>query len=381
MRTIAVGTFRGIPVRIHAGALIIAGLVAWIVGSSVLPAFVPGASTAGYLVGGIIAGTGVLASIFVHEAAHAVLAQRHDVPVKSITLWLLGGVAHLEDDAPNPRAEAQIAGAGPFTSVLAAAGVGGLGGLLAYLDVAPLAAATFLWLGLINGVLAVFNLLPGAPLDGGRLLRAWLWKRTGDKDRATARATSVGRVVGLLVVGVGALELLVLGNFGGLWTALIGWFLYGAAGQEARVGRITASLGDHTMRQIMSPLPPSVPDWSPVADLLTTPPSGSSRVLAVDFGGDPSSIVDLNQAARLVGTARRPDGGALRIKDLPLGKPVEADADDPAINAVRKHAGRPVIVTDDGRPIGVVTGPELERAMALHRIEREPDDDPMVRAA
>ena len=182
MRTFAVGTFRGIPVRIHAGALIIAGLVAWIVGSSVLPAFVPGASGAGYLVGGVIAGTGVLASIFIHEAAHAVLARRHDVPVKSITLWLLGGVAHLEDEAPNPRAEAQIAGAGPLTSVLVAIVVGGLGALLAALDAAPLAAATFLWLGMINGVLAVFNLLPGAPLDGGRLLaaasnkRVYIWR-------------------------------------------------------------------------------------------------------------------------------------------------------------------------------------------------------------
>ncbi len=381
MRTFAVGTFRGIPVRIHAGALIIAGLVAWIVGSSVLPQFVPGASSAGYLVGGVIAGAGVLASIFAHEAAHAVVALRHDVPVKSLTLWLLGGVAHLEDEAPSPRAEAPIAGAGPLTSVLVASFFGGFGGLLASLGVAPLAAATFLWLALINGVLAVFNLLPGAPLDGGRLLRAWLWKRTGDKDRATARATSVGRVVGLLVVGLGAVELLVLGNFGGLWTALIGWFLYGAAGQEARVGKITAGLDGRRMREIMSPLPVSVPDWSPVADLLAAPPLGSPRLLAVDFGGDASAVVELDQVARLVGTTRRPDGGALRIKDLPLAKPVEVDGDRPAIDAIRKHAGKPVVVTEDGRPIGVVAGPELERAVALHRLERESDSDPFARAA
>ncbi|MDJ0960217.1 MAG: site-2 protease family protein [Acidimicrobiia bacterium] len=381
MRTIAVGTFRGIPVRIHAGALVIAGLVAWIVGSSVLPQFVPGASTAGYLVGGAVAGAGVLGSILAHEAAHAIVARRHGVPVKSITLWLLGGVAHLEDEAPSPRAEAQIAGVGPLTSIVVAATLGGLGLMLGSIGVAPLAAATFLWLALINGVLAVFNLLPGAPLDGGRLLRAWLWKRSGDKDRAAARATSVGRVVGLSVVGLGAIELLVLGNFGGLWTAFIGWFLYGAAGQEARAGKIAAGLGDRRMREVMSPLPTSVPDWSPVADLLAAPPYGASRVLAVDFGGDPSAVVELDQVARLIRTARRPDGGALRIKDLPLASPVEVDGDRPAIEALRTHAGKPVIVTADGRPIGVVAEPELARAVALHHLERQADDDPFVRAA
>jgi Zn-dependent protease len=370
MRTFAIGTFRGIPVRMHAGAIVVAGLVAWLVAGSVLPSFVPGASTGGYLVGGAVAGSAVLASIFAHEAAHAVVARRYGVPVASITLWLLGGVAHLEDEAPSPRAEAWIAGAGPLVSVIVAVLFGGAGLLLDAIDVAPLAAATFLWLGLINGILAVFNLLPGAPLDGGRVLRAWLWKRSGDKAKAAQRATGVGRVVGVVVVGLGAAELLILGSLGGLWTALIGWFLFGAATQEARIGRLAAGLHGRTMGDVMSPLPPRVADWTPAARLLSDPPPGASRVVAVDFGGEVSAVVELAQVARLIQGARDDRQLGVRIKDLSLPAPVEVDIDRPAIDAVRRHAGAPLIVTESGLHVGVVAAAELERAAALRRLER-----------
>ncbi len=110
----------------------------------------------------------MLASILVHEAAHAVLAQRYGVEVSSITLWFLGGVAHLEDEAPNAKAEAQIAGAGPASSLDIASMFLGLGWIVAISEISPLLSATLFWIGGLNAVLGIFNLLPGAPLDGGR---------------------------------------------------------------------------------------------------------------------------------------------------------------------------------------------------------------------
>ena len=115
-----IGTFRGIPVRLHWGAVALAILLGLLVANGVLPQLAPDLSDTSYLLGGFFAGAALLGSIFVHEASHAVVAQRHGVEVSSITLWLLGGVAHLEDEAPSPRAEAQIAGAGPVSSVAVA---------------------------------------------------------------------------------------------------------------------------------------------------------------------------------------------------------------------------------------------------------------------
>ena len=330
--------------------------------------------------GGVIGGVAILGSIFAHEAAHAVVASRHGVEVSSITLWLLGGVAHLEDEAPSPRAEAQIAGAGPLVSLALAIGLAATGASLRIVDLAPLLAGTLLWLAFMNGILAVFNLLPGAPLDGGRLVHAWVWRRTGDKAQASRRATGVGKVIGLGLAAFGVVEVVVFGNIGGLWTSMIGWFLYAAAGQEAQFGTVAAGLSGRTLRDVMSPLPEPIADWSSVADLLADPPVGTSRLLAVDFGGDPSAVVELDQLAKLVGAARKPEHGTLRIRDLPLTEPIEVEGDRPAADAIRKSPGKPIIVTEEGRAIGIVTAREIERAIALRKLAPT-EDDPLARAA
>jgi Zn-dependent protease len=157
------------------------------------------------IVGGVVATMAFFASILAHEFGHALVARRHGVQTQSIDLWALGGVAHLDRDPPTPRAEGLIAVAGPAVSLA-------IGGVALGLGIA-LQSPVVGWIGFVNLLLAVFNMLPGAPLDGGRVLRAFRWARTGDKYRAMREAGNAGRLLGWLLVGGGVL-LMVNGQFG-----------------------------------------------------------------------------------------------------------------------------------------------------------------------
>ncbi len=362
-----IGTFRGIPVKLHWGAVAVAALLGLIVANGVLPQLAPGMSDTAYVLAGAIAGVSLLASILVHEASHAIVALRHGVEVSSITLWFLGGVAHLEDEAPSPRAEAQIAGAGPLSSFVLAIVVGGLGLLLAAAGI-TLLAVTFYWIAGLNVILAVFNLLPGAPLDGGRLLHAWLWKRRGDRSRATVGAARAGRVVGILVATFGFFEVFA-GNIGGLWTALIGWFLYGAAGQEARSGRLSAVLRGRRISEVMAPIPPLIANWTNVRELLTTR-GDQERIVGVDFGGSVTQVTSRTEVARAAAMAAARKQAPERLRDLGLPEPVQVDAAEPA-TAILRHPGRPIVVTAESLPVGIVTAADVERLVAIHQLQPE----------
>jgi Zn-dependent protease len=181
------GRLAGVTIELNWSVLVIAVLITISAAGSILPAAAPGLSSAAYLTGGIIAAAALLGSILLHELGHALVARRHNVEVERISLWAFGGVAQLEGEATSPRAEAEISGIGPAISLALGALLFGFSTVLTGLP-----AAIFGWAGLINIALAVFNLIPGAPLDGGRLLHAWLWKRHGDRARATATAGNSG---------------------------------------------------------------------------------------------------------------------------------------------------------------------------------------------
>lgn len=179
-KNLTLGRLAGVTIELNWSVLVIASLITLSASGSLLPAAVPGLSGTAYLVGGLIAAAALLGSILLHELGHALVARRHGVQVDRISLWAFGGVAQLEGEAETPRAEAEIAGVGPAISLLLGAGLYGIATVMTGLP-----AAIVGWAGLINVVLALFNLIPGAPLDGGRLLHAWLWKRHGDRGRAT----------------------------------------------------------------------------------------------------------------------------------------------------------------------------------------------------
>ena len=241
---ISLGKIFGIPLRLHyTWFIIFVLLTASLVLYSPSPASYPQRITFGIL-------TSVLffASIVIHELAHSILAIHNGIPVKGITLFVFGGVSQITKEATHPRAELLIAVVGPLASLAMAGIFYGLH-LLAH---GPLAAFMW-WLAIINVILALFNLIPGFPLDGGRVFRAIVWQRTNNYHRATSIAAKVGQGIALLFVVGGIAIIFALKLWlNGLWLIFIGWFLYDAAKASYQQVLLRDSLSGITVRHIMN---------------------------------------------------------------------------------------------------------------------------------
>lgn len=248
--TIPLGRLLGVRIGLHYSWFIIALLITVSLAThfrQVAPAWGPMLVWAAALSAALL----FFASLVVHELSHAVVARSRGVPVKTITLFALGGIAHTEKDAGDPRTEFWIGLVGPVTS----ATIGGLCVALAQVfgpEGTSVPGAVLLWLGYINLVLAAFNLLPGFPLDGGRVLRAVLWWRMRDVRRATRVAAGVGQAVAMALIAWGVLQFVGGGGVGGLWLAFIGWFLASAAGAGYAQVAATEALRDVRVGELMT---------------------------------------------------------------------------------------------------------------------------------
>lgn len=208
-QSVGLGRVAGIPVGMHWTVAVILVIIAEILGASVLPAALPHQPTVVYWAAAAAAALVFAGSLLAHELAHSLVAQRNGVRVRSITLWMLGGVAELAGEPPNAVADLRIALAGPAASLAQAAVFGGVALAISYSGGSAVAVAAAGWLAVMNGALAVFNMLPGAPLDGGRVPRAVLWRIYQDRMRAAVAAARAGRYLGFAIIAVGLAELLV----------------------------------------------------------------------------------------------------------------------------------------------------------------------------
>ncbi len=369
---LTLGRLAGVRIEINWSVLIIAALITLSVSGSLLPAAVPGLSGFSYLAGGLIATAALLGSILLHELGHALMARRHGVEVERISLWAFGGVAQLEGEAETPRAEAEIAGVGPGISLLLGAALYGIA-----LTVTGLPAAILGWAGLINIVLAVFNLIPGAPLDGGRLLHAWLWKRHGDRGRATQTAGKVGRNFGSALIALGLIQF-AFGGFGGLWTAFIGWFLRNAAKAEVQFATLNKDLGAVTAGDIMTA--ESVEgDWLSVAAFIDRHATQQIRpfYLVGESDGQISGVVTVKALAGVPDDDRWTT--SVRTVATPVDEYPAVRADEPAAELLRKIGAAPLVVVWEGAtPVGTITQAQFataaERARmlaSLRSVQRE----------
>jgi Zn-dependent protease/predicted transcriptional regulator len=236
----------GFEVSIDASWFLLAVLISWTLAGTVFPSVTPGLTTASYWLMAVLATGGLLMSIVFHETAHSLVARHYGMPIRGITLFIFGGVAEMTTEPSRPRDELLMAAAGPAASLLLAiilfllfAGVVAWDG--------PASIATVFWyLALINFVLAVFNLVPAFPLDGGRMFRAALWSWRGDLDWATRIAAGAGSLFGTLLIVLGLIGVLQGDFIGGMWRFLIGMFLRGAA---------SASYGETLARRILTDIP------------------------------------------------------------------------------------------------------------------------------
>jgi Zn-dependent protease len=360
------GRIAGIPVGASWSALLIALLIAWSLAGRVLPAQVPGLAPAGYWLAGI-AGAGLfLGSLLAHEVGHALVARRAGLRVRGITLWLLGGVAQLEDEPASPRDELRVAIVGPAVSLALAVGFGLAAVALSVVGTPAVVVAVAAWLAVGNAALAVFNLLPAAPLDGGRVLRGLLWRRHGSRVRASVTATTAGQVVGAGLIGYGLLGAFTGWGVGSLWTALIGWFLVAAARQERDHVVLRSGLDGLRADQVMTPAPAPAPAWFTVDAVLRNyvQPWQAAALPLRDFDGRPAGVV----TAAALGAVPPERRHLVRAGDvaIPVSALVLLAPDQPVADlAGRLAGGRSVAaVVAGGQLLGLITPTELARAAA-----------------
>ena len=357
--TIRLGRVRGIAIGVHWSLLVIGFLIASTLAGSLLPSLEPDAGGS-YWAAAILGTALFFGSILAHELAHALVALKRGQRVEGITLWLLGGVASLRDEAPDARSEFLVAVAGPATSIGLGVGFTALGiGLNAVLPDGSLLPAVAIYLGIINVILAVFNLLPGAPLDGGRILASALWAWRKDRRAAEIAAARVGFVLGGLLVGFGLLGFVTGNGFGDIWTALIGWFVIDASRSEEQAARVARTLDGHTVSDLMGPTPMHVPEWTTVGEFrAATAVAMPTSVLLTGFGGAPNALLQTGALRAVTGSA----GDVQRLREfaIPLARVPSVPPDTSAHDAL--ELGVPVAVVDAGQIIGIVGLDEIRRA-------------------
>lgn len=376
-QTLPLGRVAGIPVRAHWSALGIAALIVMLLGISVLPQAMPGYGQTQYWLVAVITGLLFMASLLIHEAAHALIARRRGLRIGSVTLWILGGYTELQEEAKSPRIELATAAAGPLASLGIAAVT-----FLAYL-VLPrpaLAASAAAWLFIMNLMLGLFNLLPGAPLDGGRVLHAVLWWRFGDAVRADRAAARAGQTLGMTLISLGLLGTFLWNWLGGLWLAFVGWYIAAGARQELTVKIARAGLRGLLVREVMTPAPDVAPDWMNVEQLVEKVVLNSRQTVfpVVTFTGAPAGFVSLDTLAAVPPDRR----SSTRVGTLTtMQRPVRTLAPDEAaillLEQVTQGAPIAAVVVDGDRLVGMVTGADLGRALgqALLRTSALADHD------
>lgn len=341
-------TVRGIDVRVDASWLVIAALVTW----SFWGRFTSLHDRGGKLALGMAVVGALLffASVLLHELAHSLEAKRRGVQVSGITLFLFGGVTETSFDVKRPRDEFALTAVGPFTSIV----LGAAFGLVATaadgtMDVVAEVAGLIGW---INVALGLFNLIPGAPLDGGRILRSIVWWITGDRRRAIVVAANSGRIFGMLLIGLGIAQFLFIpGAFvGGVWLALIGWFLLRAAMAERMQVELSEALDDVQVGDLVLGAEPVEADAraDEVADRWRR--SEAPDVLPVHDGGHLVGVLTIDELRR--------GGPQARVRDVmtPSDELPRVDASEDAADLLEHFDRRGVVIAVDGdRPVGLVT--------------------------
>ncbi|OLZ65293.1 site-2 protease family protein [Streptomyces sp. IMTB 2501] len=377
--TLSLGRIAGVRIGLHWSVLVIISLVTVALAHGRFPAAHPGHSAFAYWALAVLTAVVFLVSLLAHELAHAVVARRNGVQVEGITLWMLGGAARLRDEAPSPAAEFRIAGVGPLTSLLAGAALGGIAVGLNALHTSGLVVEAVTWLAAINVLLAVFNALPAAPLDGGRLLRAYLWHRTGDRLRATRGATAAGRVLGWFMVLSGFADVLFAGDLAGLWPALIGWFLITAATAEARQAQIRGLLDGVPVGPVMTPDPVTVQATATLTDFLAEGPFGPYRHSAFPVLAADGSVVGLLTVRRVDATPAQARAHTTVHEVMrPLGEVVTATPEEPVLDLLPRLEESPTrraLVLDRGRLVGILTVADITRALAWPTTATRPGPD------
>ncbi len=361
----SIGHFGGIEVRINWSLIAVFALIVWSLADGVFPSQNPGLSHGTYLVMAIVAALLFFASILLHELGHSWEARREGIEVDSITLWLFGGVSQFKGRFTRAGAEFRVAVSGPLVSI-------GLGVLFVLIALAHLPSAVdgvAAWLGYINLILAVFNLLPALPLDGGRVLHSALWRARGDFAWATRVASEIGQGFGYLFIALGLAMLIFQGSFSGAWLAFIGWFLLQAARSEARYVATEQALEGVRVRDLMVRDPVTVDGNSTIGQFMDeVARSRRFTTYPVLEGSRPIGLL----AFASVAAVPRSDWDTRRVRDtmISLDRVPLLTEDEKAVDALVELSAPTAnrgLVVDNGHLAGLLSITDLARALEVGR--------------
>lgn len=373
-RDIPLGRIAGIKVSMDLTVVLIAGFYTYSLATQRFPLEAPGLSGTAYWVAGVSGALLFFISLLVHEIGHALVAQDEGIGVRGISLWLLGGVAKLESAPTTARSEFRIAVIGPLAS--AACGVAFLAGsyVLPEGGIPGLAGNLFGLLGVLNLVLAAFNLLPAAPLDGGTVLASVIWRRTGSQATGMRWAAYAGIATGTVLVLAGLREIQGGGDtLRGYSYLFVGAFILFAAIRSVRALPLYRLLDGTTVADAMVAAPPAAAGWSSVGDFLRTLPSATTHQ-AYPVLGEHGRVVGLLTAAA-IRAVPGDQWDRLRVTDVayPLDRITVVGPDEPLIPAVQKIDGGDVrdglVVGSDGTIVGTIGASALYQALERRQID------------
>ena len=359
----SIGRFGGIEVRLNWSLLAVFALIVWSLADGVFPSTNPGLSHGDYLAMAIVAALLFFGSILLHELGHSWAARREGIEVDSITLWLFGGVSNFKGRFTSPGAEFRIALSGPLVSIV-------LGAIFVLLAVAHLPSAVdgvAAWLGYINLILAVFNLIPALPLDGGRVLTSALWRAKGDFAWATRVASEIGQGFGYLFIALGLAMFIFQGSFSGAWLAFIGWFLLQAARSEARYVATEQALEGVRVRDLMVRHPVTVDADSTISQFMDDVAwSQRFTTYPVLEGVRPIGLLPFASVAAVP----RSDWDTRRIRDTmtSLDRVPRLTEDERAVDALADLSAPTAnrgLVVDNGHLVGLLSITDLARALEV----------------
>ncbi|HEY7962313.1 MAG TPA: site-2 protease family protein [Solirubrobacteraceae bacterium] len=369
-RTLRIGRIAGIPVGISPWWLAIVALITWSLGDAYYPETVAHISPGAAYLLGFASALLLFASILAHEFGHAIVARRHGIEIEEIDLWLLGGVSRMRGEAHDPDTELRYALAGPAVTALIAVAFAAL--TLALPASTPQAVRAVVEYQLIVNVLILgFNLIPAFPLDGGRVLRSLLWRRSADMRQATATAASVGRTFGYVLIALGMLELF-SGTPQGLWLALVGFFIVAAAGSQALGAEVQAVLSGVHARDLMSTPVVSIPAHSAATQAGPDyfAPYRYTAFPVIDADGRAIGLLNVEKLEALRRSSQLAAQRVQEIADTDPGLLVEEDEDVARLleRPAFARVGRAAVVDRLGAPVGLLSITDVQRALRAARL-------------
>lgn len=355
-------TVRGIEVGIHVSWLIVFALLSFSLATGYFPMAVENIGTGVSWLLGSVATILLFGSVLVHELAHSFMARARGLEARSITLFIFGGVSNLGGEAKQPSVEFQVAIVGPLTSFAIAAVAYGIASVLGD----PALRALFGYLALVNAVLGAFNLIPGFPLDGGRVLRSIAWKATNSLRRGTDIAAGAGQLIGGLFIFWGLIQMFGGAVLNGVWIAAIGWFLQNAASASRQQVVMETRLEQVRVGDVLDPDPSSVSPDATVSELIEDHLlPRNRRAVPVCEGERLVGIVTLGDVGR-VPAAERP---ATRVADVMTAGELVTVTPEATLNqafaALAQHDFEQLPVVRDGRLLGLLTRGDVLRQLQL----------------